>query len=155
AELYDGLVAESQNRWPSLGFDLQAATGFIGALFPAGFYYKTFMGPPGWLFYERFIRRAAGLGTAADAADPDHYDISHAQCDVLVIGGGAAGLGAALAAGRAGARVILVDERPRLGGLLLGERRTIAGAPAFDWVATATAELAALPEVRVLTRTTA
>jgi hypothetical protein len=100
-ELFDGLEASSQNRWPSLSFDLGAVVSLAAPLLPAGFYYKTFMGPKGaWLFYEHFLRHAAGMGRVAEEADPDHYEKHHAHCDVLVVGGGPTGLAAALAAGR-------------------------------------------------------
>src|SRR5262249_48639739 len=106
AELYDGLIAASQNPFPSLRLHLPARRPPAPRT-PAGFYYKTFLWPADrWETYEHFIRRAAGLGRAADAPDPDAYDKRHAQCDVLVVGGGPAGLAAALAAGRAGARVV-------------------------------------------------
>ncbi len=155
-ELYDGLEAASQNRWPSLSFDLLSANQLVSPILGAGFYYKTFMWPAAlWeKLYEPFIRRAAGLGRAADAPDPDHYEKSSAFCDVLVIGSGAAGLAAALAAGRSGARVILAEEDFRLGGRLLSERTAIDDKPALDFVAAAEAELATLPNVRVMTRTT-
>ncbi len=108
-ELYDGLVARSQNAWPSLDFDLGALTGMAARFFPAGFYYKTFLGPAQrWTHrYEPFIRRMAGLGPAPTAPDPDRYDKLHAHCETLVIGGGDAGRAAA-AAGKG--RVILIDE---------------------------------------------
>lgn len=155
-ELFDGLAAESQNRWPSLGFDLGAAGDLLSPLFPAGFYYKTFMGPGrSWLFYERLIRRAAGLGRAPNEADPDHYEKHHAHCDVLVVGGGPAGLAAALAACRAGARVILCDERAEFGGALLRERDQIEGKPALEWVTSSLAELRAGQDVTLLRRCTA
>ncbi|MGQ0663018.1 MAG: sarcosine oxidase subunit alpha family protein [Pseudomonadota bacterium] len=155
-ELYDGLVADSQNRWPSLGFDLRAIHEALSPLFPAGFYYKTFMWPPRWwMFYEHHIRRAAGLGIASVEPDPDRYEKRHHHCDVLVVGGGPAGLAAALAAGRTGARVVLADESPAFGGALKRERMRIDEAPALDWVNAASAELAAMPEVRLLRRTTA
>ncbi|HKW81683.1 MAG TPA: 2Fe-2S iron-sulfur cluster-binding protein, partial [Casimicrobiaceae bacterium] len=112
-ELYDGLVACSQNRWPSLAFDLGAINDAFSFLLPAGFYYKTFMWPPGprwWLVYERAIRRAAGLGRAPREADPDRYEHRFAHCDVLVIGGGVAGLVAARRAADAGARVIVCQQ---------------------------------------------
>ncbi|WP_349371245.1 sarcosine oxidase subunit alpha family protein [Salinarimonas sp.] len=155
-ELFDGLSAASQNRWPSLRFDLMAANGLLSPVLGAGFYYKTFMWPAAFWekVYEPLIRRAAGLGRAADAPDPDHYEKAIAFCDVLVIGSGPAGLAAALAAGRAGARVILAEEDFRFGGRLLAERREIAGRPATDWAADALAELASLPEVRLMPRTT-
>ena len=99
AELYPGLVACSQNRWPSLAFDLMAVNGLAAPIFPAGFYYKTFMWPAAFWekVYEPLIRRAAGLGRAAREPDPDAYERSHLYCDVLVVGSGAAGLTAALA----------------------------------------------------------
>ncbi len=111
-ELYDGLSARSQNAWPSLAFDLGAATSLFSRLLPSGFYYKTFLGPAKrWTrLYEPFIRRMAGLGPAPTAADPEHYDKVHAHCDVLVIGAGDAGSAAAHEAASGGARVILIDE---------------------------------------------
>ncbi|MEY2918919.1 MAG: hypothetical protein RL261_224, partial [Pseudomonadota bacterium] len=155
-ELYDGLEATSQNRWPSLQFDVQAINGLFSPLFVAGFYYKTFMWPAAFWekVYEPLIRRAAGLGRAALEADPDHYEKSWAHCDVLVIGAGPAGLAAALSAARSGARVIVADEDFQLGGRCLAERRTVDGQSVADWAAQAIAELRSMPEVRLLPRTT-
>jgi sarcosine oxidase subunit alpha len=117
-ELSEGLVAESQNHWPSLEFDLGAIADALSPLFPAGFYYKTFMWPrPFWKkLYEPAIRAAAGLGRAPEIADPDRYQHRHAHCDVLVAGGGRAGIEAALEAARAGKRVIIADENAHWGG---------------------------------------
>ncbi|MBL4721212.1 MAG: (2Fe-2S)-binding protein, partial [Alphaproteobacteria bacterium] len=155
-ELFNGLSAESQNRWPSLKFDIGAINNTLHRFIPAGFYYKTFMAPA-WLWptYEKFIRRAAGMGTAATESDPDQYARRFAHCDVLVVGGGPTGLSAALAAGRTGADVLLVEDSPDLGGDLRNGRRQIDGRPASDWLKDATAELASLPNVTILTRTTA
>ncbi|MEW9807378.1 sarcosine oxidase subunit alpha family protein [Mesorhizobium sp. ZMM04-5] len=155
-ELYGGLVAASQNRWPSLSYDLLSVNQLAAPIFVAGFYYKTFMWPSRlWeSFYEPLIRRAAGLGRAAEAADPDHYEKAWAHCDVLVVGSGATGLGAALAAGRAGARVILCEEEPSLGGRLLSDGGVVDGRPAAEWLVDAVAELRAMPDVRIMTRTT-
>jgi len=155
AELYDGLEAASQNRWPSLAFDLLAVNALIAPLLSAGFYYKTFMWPASFWekVYEPLIRRAAGLGRAAGEPDPDAYEKAHLHCDVLVIGGGPAGLMAALAAGRTGARVVLCEEDFRLGGRLLAESLAVGGRPGAEWVAQVEAELAALPEVVILRRT--
>jgi sarcosine oxidase subunit alpha len=154
-ELYDGLVAESQNRWPSLDADLGSLNSLFAPLLPAGFYYKTFMWPQDlWRTYEHFIRKMAGLGKAPAEADPDRYEQRNAHCDVLVVGGGPAGLMAALAAARSGARIILADEQAELGGALLGAREAIDGKPALDWVALAAGELATMPEVRLLSRST-
>lgn len=155
-ELYDGLKAASQNRWPSLKYDLLSVNQLAAPLFGAGFYYKTFMWPASFWekVYEPMIRRAAGLGRPAPTADPDHYEKSNAFCDVLVIGGGAAGLSAALAAAKAGARVILCDEDFRLGGRLLAETDEIEGKPAHAWAEAVAADLEGLPDCRILRRTT-
>ena len=156
-ELYDGLVANSQNRWPSLNFDIGAINSLAASVFVAGFYYKTFMWPKSFWekIYEPLIRRAAGLGSATHEADPDKYEKSYGHCDILVIGSGLAGLSAALTAGRAGARVILLDEGARLGGSLLSENEEIAGTSGHDWAQSAIAELGALPNVSLMPRTTA
>ncbi|HUG62874.1 MAG TPA: 2Fe-2S iron-sulfur cluster-binding protein, partial [Methylomirabilota bacterium] len=154
-EVFEGLKAASQNRWPSLGFDLSSVNQLISPLIVAGFYYKTFKWPSAlWeRLYEPMIRRAAGLGRVAEAPDPDCYETATAHCDVLVVGAGPAGLAAALAAGRAGARVVLAERDAMPGGRLLHERHVADGADGVAFARSATAELAALPEVRLLTRT--
>ncbi len=157
-ELYEGLAAKSQNRWPSLSFDAGAVTDALSPLFPAGFYYKTFMAPAGfWAkLYEPAIRASAGLGRAPRQADPDRYLQRFAHCDVLVVGGGPAGLAAALAATAAGARVIVCDEQAEFGGSLLhAAAATIDGRAATEWVAQTVAELSANDRVMLLPRTTA
>jgi sarcosine oxidase subunit alpha len=149
-ELYDGLVATSQNRWPSLEFDVGALNNLVAPLFPAGFYYKTFMAPArAWPTYERLIRRAAGVGAHVPHPDPDHYDRRFAHCDVLVVGGGAAGIMAASAAARAGADVLLVDECDAMGGHLRGERG------GDEILLPYLRELVGMANVRLLPRTTA
>ena len=154
ADLWDGLAAVSQNRWPSLKFDAMAVNSLFARFMPAGFYYKTFMGPTrgSWMFYEPAIRKAAGLGTPTREADPDRYEREHAFCDVLVVGAGPAGIAAALAAGRAGSRVLVVEQMAHAGGLLLAEP---ADSEAEAWRVERLAELEALPNVQVMTRTTA
>ncbi|AOZ68866.1 sarcosine oxidase subunit alpha [Rhodobacter xanthinilyticus] len=156
AELYDGLVAKSQNRVGSLAFDLLAVNDLASPFFAAGFYYKTFMWPKAFWekLYEPAIRKAAGLGSLSMLPDPDEYDKGFLHCDLLVIGGGAAGLAAALTAARAGAKVILADEDFRLGGRLLAETNPLDDAPATEWLARVEAEFAALPNLRVMRRTT-
>jgi sarcosine oxidase subunit alpha len=156
AELFDGLDAASQNRWPTLAFDIRSVASLLSPLFAAGFYYKTFMWPPSFWerVYEPLIRRAAGLGRAADAGDPDHYEQAFAFCDVLVIGAGPSGLMAALAAARAGARVILSEQDFVLGGQLNAETHEVDGMPGAAWVAGIADELRGLPDVRLMPRTT-
>jgi sarcosine oxidase, subunit alpha len=157
-ELYDGLVAESQNRWPSLGFDVGAINDALSPLIPAGFYNKTFMWPrSGWhRLYEPRIRAAAGLGRVPGGPDPDRYAQRFAHCDVLVVGAGPAGLAAALAAAASGARVIVCDEQAELGGSLLEETAAVIdGRPASRWLAETLAALARQPHVTLLPRTTA
>jgi sarcosine oxidase subunit alpha len=161
-ELYEGLEAYSQNRWPSLQLDFGAVSGLLSPFIPAGFYYKTFMWPrDAWRrLYEPRIRAAAGLGRAPELPDPDTYANRFAHCDVLVVGAGPAGLAAAAAAAASGARVILCDEQPQPGGSLLSEPAAhsdavIQGEPADRWLAGTLQALAAHPGVTLLTRTTA
>jgi sarcosine oxidase subunit alpha len=157
-ELYDGLEAASQNRWPSLSFDVGAVNDVFSPFFSAGFYYKTFMWPKAaWKsIYEPNIRAAAGLGVAPDKPDPDHYSARFAHCDVLVLGGGAAGLAAALAAAETGVRVVIADEQADFGGSLRFEAGArIEGQDGWTWAQGAAARLKAMGNVRVLSRTTA
>ncbi len=157
-ELYDGLSARSQNRWPSLSFDVGAVNDVASPFFSAGFYYKTFMWPKSaWKnLYEPNIRSAAGLGVAPDQPDPDHYSSRFAHCDVLVLGGGAAGLAAALAAAETGVRVIVADEQSEFGGALRFESGArIEGQGGWDWAQGIVARLKGMGNVRVLPRTTA
>uniref|UniRef100_UPI000472855C glycine cleavage T C-terminal barrel domain-containing protein n=1 Tax=Thioalkalivibrio sp. HK1 TaxID=1469245 RepID=UPI000472855C len=154
-ELFDGLVAHSQNRWPSRDFDIGVLADFASRLLPAGFYYKTFMWPGSWWrFYEHFIRKAAGLGRSPTLADPDIYDHRHAFCDVLVVGAGPAGLMAAKAAAESGARTILVDDAPEPGGdLLAGDRAiTVDGLNPAAFAERTIEALGAHSNLRILSR---
>ena len=155
-ELYADLDASSVNCWPSLDFDLMSINSKFARLMPAGFYYKTFMWPKAmWMKYEHFIRKASGLGESPRLIDPDRYEHCHAHCDLLVVGGGIAGLTAALAAGRAGARVMLVDEQAEFGGLTLNSHAQIDVKSAGDWIEAAVTELQAMQDVQLLNRSTA
>jgi sarcosine oxidase subunit alpha len=157
-EVFDGMKVESQNRWPSLSFDIGGVNNLLSPFFAAGFYYKTFMWPKAaWeKVYEPFIRKAAGLGVAPTEEDPDHYASRYAYCDVLVAGAGVAGLSAALAAAETGARVILCDEQPEVGGALHYDASvTIDGRSGYEWAQATAAKLKAMENVTVLTRTTA
>jgi sarcosine oxidase, subunit alpha len=154
--LYDGLRAASQHAWPSLGADLGALVQFLRPLLPAGFYYKTFMRPQRlWAaIWEKLLRHMAGLGHAPSLPDPSRYDKCHTHCDVLVVGSGPAGLAAALAAGRSGARVILAESDTAFGGALLRRPCRIGDGDGTAWAGSVVAELARLPEVRLLPATT-
>ncbi|SCW74035.1 sarcosine oxidase subunit alpha [Rhizobium mongolense subsp. loessense] len=157
-EVFDGMIVKSQNRFPSLAFDVGGINNLLSPFFAAGFYYKTFMWPrAAWKHvYEPLIRRSAGLGVAPTEADPDHYASRYAHCDVLVAGAGVAGLSAALAAAEAGARVIICDEQPECGGALRFDCGVkIDGIEGYVWAQQAAAKLKAMDNVQVLTRTTA
>ena len=156
-ELYDGLEAKGQNAWPNVRFDLGAVNGLFGRFFSAGFYYKTFMGLPPfewgrgtglWMQYEKLIRKAAGMGRASRAPDPDCYDHAHAFCDILVVGSGPAGLNAALTAAEEGRNVMLVEQDFELGGDYLND-------PAAEAERAALVASVERAGVRILTRTTA
>ena len=154
-EAYAGLAAFGQNAWPSVRLDFGVVNQIFAPFMAAGFYYKTFVGPfrgtAFWMLCEKVIRRAAGMGRASGLDDPDSYEKVNAFCDVLVIGAGPAGLSAALAAGRSGAKVMLVEQDFALGGALLS-------APLGDtgdaWLAQVTAELTAMENVQILSRST-
>ena len=154
--LYQGLVATSTNGWPNVNNDVMGILGKVGGkLMPPGFYYKTFMYPQSfWMTYEKYIRKAAGLGRSPTQNDPDTYDYMNHHCDVLIVGAGPAGLAAALAAARSGARVIIADEQEEFGGSLLDSRESLDGKPAMEWVAKVIAELKTLPDVILLPRAT-
>ena len=153
-ELFEGLVAESQNRWPSLNFDVGALTGIFSKLFPAGFYYKTFMWPASmWMTYEHIIRNIAGMGKSPTTNDPDRYAHRYAHCDVLVAGGGPAGISAALVAAETGARVVIMDDGPKLGGALLGCNLKVGDQEGTTWAQAAEQKLRGMDNVTVLTRT--
>jgi sarcosine oxidase subunit alpha len=155
-EVFEGLSARAQNCWPSVRHDVMEVNDLLSPFLGAGFYYKTFMWPRAFweAVYEPLIRRAAGLGRLSGRHDEAAYEKAHAFCDVLVIGSGPAGLMAALTAARAGADVILAEEDARMGGRLLAERGLIDGQPGADWAAGVVAELAVLPNVRLMARTT-
>ncbi|WP_298842647.1 sarcosine oxidase subunit alpha family protein [uncultured Roseobacter sp.] len=155
-EIFDGLEVRSQNAWPSLTYDIMELNDLVSPFLGAGFYYKTFMWPRGFWerLYEPVIRRAAGLGGLSGAHNEDRYEKAWAFCDLLVIGSGPAGLMAALTAARAGADVILAEEDSLMGGRLNAETHVLDGMAGSDWAAAVVSELAAMDNVRLMTRTT-
>ncbi|MGR3322377.1 MAG: sarcosine oxidase subunit alpha family protein [Pseudooceanicola sp.] len=154
-ELHDGLNAGSQNHWPSLEYDIGAVNSKLSRFFPAGFYYKTFMGPRAFWkhVYEPVIRKSAGLGKAPKDRDADTYEHFYAFTDVLVVGGGIAGLLAARTAAQAGAEVLLLEQTAHWSGRTPVDDAEIDGAPAGAHVDALVAELSAMPNVRMRTRT--
>jgi sarcosine oxidase subunit alpha len=157
AELHEGLVSESQNRWPSLKNDIGAVNSVLSPFLSAGFYYKTFMWPKAFWekVYEPLIRKAAGLGKLSiSAPDPDSYEKCWAFCDLLVVGAGPSGLMAALVAARSGLRVIIADEGSRAGGSLLASSAVIGDKSAAAFAEAIVAELEAHDNVTLLSRTT-
>lgn len=150
--LYEGLSATGQNAWPSVNRDVGGLLGCMKRLLPASFYYKTMMWP-NWHWYENGVRRLAGLGVAPTTSDPQIYRKRNAHCEVLVCGGGPAGLQAALEAGRDGARVMLLDAQEELGGTLLWERHAIDGKPPLQWLQQTLDTLRSMPNVELMPRT--
>ncbi|PWQ99505.1 sarcosine oxidase subunit alpha [Leucothrix pacifica] len=155
-DLFEGLVASATNGWPNADNDMMSLVGKLGGrAMPPGFYYKTFMYPQSmWETYEKFIRKAAGFGRSSLESDVDIYDNINQHADVLIVGGGPAGLSAALAAAQSGARVILADEQSEFGGSLLHSSAQINMLPAADWVKDTVAELSTYDNVILLPRST-
>ena len=153
--IHDGLEAESQNHWPSLDYDIGVLNNSASRFFPAGFYYKTFMAPrAAWKhLFEPVIRRAAGLGKAPKNRDADRYEYFYAYTDVLVIGGGIAGLATAKRVAASGAKVLVAEQNPHWGGRAPVDGDVIDGQAAHDWVDATVAELAAMPNVRLRAET--
>ncbi len=153
-EIYQGLSAVSQNHWPSLEFDLGAVSDLAASLLPAGFYYKTFMYPrTAWKrLFEPLIRQAAGLGRPPEEPDSDIYEHFHVHADVLVIGGGIAGLAAARQAGAAGAKVLLLEQSAHWGGRTAVDGAVVNGSPEVEWIQRTLVELYRMDNVRLRTR---
>ena len=139
AEIRPDMQVYSQNAFPSVQFDIGAVNGMLAPFIGAGFYYKTFMGPMAgtkfWMFCEKFIRRAAGMGQAMPISDPDQYDRAYDFCDVLIIGAGPAGLAAAVALAEEGRDVILIEQEARIGGDRLTTGRAADLAEIKNWEA--------------------
>ena len=154
--LYEGLIAQSQNAWPTLRYDLLSINNYLSPFLAAGFYYKTFMWPRAFweMLYEPLIRRAAGLGSLDLDFNNDLYEKAFAHCDVLIIGAGPSGLMAAWTAAHAGLDVILVDENNRAGGRLLSEVEEVGGKFGYAWASDIIKDLQELPNVTIMMNTT-
>ncbi|HEY1723180.1 MAG TPA: sarcosine oxidase subunit alpha family protein [Magnetospirillaceae bacterium] len=153
-DLLPGMQARGVNAWPSVEHDLFGLLDRAHRFLPAGFYYKTFIAPR-WHTYESTVRRLAGIGRAREIADPLAYETRHAHCDILIIGGGPAGLAAARAAAAGGLKIILADERTHWGGSLLWHDGEIEDRPAHEWIAATVTALEAAGTVQLMPRTTA
>ncbi len=157
-EIYEGLEAQSQNCWPNVKFDIGEINSIFSSILPAGFYYKTFMWPSKlWRKYEYFIRKSAGLGKSPTEKDPDKYDHKYYHCDVLIVGGGPAGITAALMAAKSGNKILLVDEKPEFGENLLSsskENIKINDLSPAEWIKVKRKELLNFKNIKTLNRTT-
>jgi len=157
-EIYEGLEAQSQNCWPNVKFDIGEINSIFSSILSAGFYYKTFMWPSKlWRKYEYFIRKSAGLGKSPTEKDPDKYDHKYYHCDVLIVGGGPAGITAALMAAKSGNKILLVDEKPEFGKNLLSsskENIKINDLSPAEWIKVKRKELLNFKNIKTLNRTT-
>ncbi len=153
-EVFDGLSASSQNHWPSLEFDVGVINNAIARFLPAGFYYKTFIHPrAAWKHvFEPFIRQSAGLGKAPKEGDADSYEHAYAFCDILIAGGGVAGLQAALIAASSGSRVMVLEQNAHWGGRAPVDGDVIGGVPAADWISDTIAVLGQMDNVTLRAR---
>ena len=154
-ELFEGLHSNSQNAWPSLEFDIGGINRIMSRVFPAGFYYKTFIFPRfAWKHvFEPFIRKAAGLGAAPTEKDSDKYEYFYAHVDVLIIGGGTSGLAAALEVGRSGAKVLVLEQKNTWGGRAPVDGVLIDNQISEEWINDAMTELQSMPNVTLKNRT--
>ena len=154
-ETFAGLTAASQNHFPSLEFDVGAINSKLSRFLPAGFYYKMFIHPRSFWkhIYEPIIRHSAGLGKAPKARDQDSYEHYYHYCEVMVVGGGIAGLQAARSAAATGVRVLLVEQTANWGGRAPVDGVLIEGMAAERWVAQTLKELAAADNVVIRNRT--
>ena len=156
-EIYEGLVASSQNCWPSVNFDIGGINNLLAPLLPAGFYYKTFMWPASfWEKYEYFIRKSAGLGKSPTQSDPDVYEHKYIHCDVLVIGAGISGIMAAKTSAKNGLKTLLLDEKSNLGGATIyqnSEYFKINNQTSGSWLEKEINELKKMENLVIKTRT--
>lgn len=152
--LSEGLEVRSVTGWPSPEFDLAAIAQFASGVLGAGFYYKTMMWP-NWKLFEPFIRQSTGFGRLDSAVPAREVHHRHEVADVLVMGGGPAGLTAARQLAHSGLKIVLVDDKPQLGGSLLWEAVSFSGIPAGEWLDATVAALKADANVTILTSTMA
>ena len=154
-ELFDGLIAKSQNNWPNLKFDIGSINSFLAPLYSTGFYYKTFIHPrAAWKhIFEPLIRSSAGLGQPPIYADCDRYEHFYCNVDILIVGGGLSGLAAAHQAGLSGANTLLLEQAPFFGGRALVDEEHIDSGSTQDWINKTLLEIKKLGNVTVKNRT--
>ena len=147
-----GLVVCAQNTFGGIDRDYGRLMELFTRFLPVGFYYRTFFTPKiAWRFWEPVIRKLAGLGAVNVEAHHGYFDKAYLFADVAVIGGGPAGMAAAISAGRSGAEVILIDENVVLGGALTYARLDVTGRQAEEERLKLEAEIASLSNITVLT----
>ena len=137
-KIYEGMEIESQNRWPSLDFDIGSINNFLSPLFSAGFYYKTFMGPHKSFWkkiYEPIIRRAAGLGKPPKEFKAISSHLHH-NVDIVIVGGGLNGLLAAKSLINTSYDILLIEFDNHLGGILNNSNKveSIDGQSPKEWI---------------------
>jgi len=147
------LTVSAQNYDISLTVDAGSAIGLLSRFLPVGFYYKAFYKYGSWKIWEPVIRNRAGLGRTDRNAPHGYFDKQYLFADVAVVGGGPAGLSAAIAAADSGAEVVLIEEWPILGGSLAYSRFERDGGRSIMGEELA-AEVAARANIRVMTDAT-
>ena len=154
-ELTEGLEVHSQNHWPSLETDLGSVANLASNFIPAGFYYKTFMAPKqAWKHvFEPAIRQSAGLGQPPTESDIDHYEHFYTHIDLLVVGGGVAGLLATKMLANTGLKILVLEQSSNLGGRLVQDHKEFGKETSEEWLDSTLEELSAMQNVTIRSRT--
>ena len=156
-KIYEGMEIESQNRWPSLETDIGSINNIFSPVFPAGFYYKTFMGPHKnfWKkIYEPIIRKAAGLGKPPKEFKAVSTHLHH-NVDITIVGGGLNGLIAAKSLIDTKYNVLLIDFDDQLGGILNNSNKVLSvnNQTPMDWISETVKEIENSKNIKILKNT--